>query len=116
MFFSPENIQIMNLQQHENAHDFTAQLTLETGTPEVFDNTIKIYPNPVNAGDFTIHLSEAEVLKKLRIFDMLGNLAYQEEAKEAKSVYPLTVFLQSGMYIVEISTTGGVYEKRVVVY
>ncbi len=69
---------------------------------------LTLYPNPVRN---TLHVQSGEVIKEIRLIDMLGQVVYS--AHGAGKEYQLNVSgFESGIYFVQIHTSGGFATQR----
>lgn len=74
-------------------------------------NGVLVYPNPAR-GQFAV---SAERLKRVQLYDMLGQLLVDVPAHNGTNVMVDSPCLGSGIYLVRIVTDNGVVQKRVVV-
>ncbi|MDO5316319.1 MAG: T9SS type A sorting domain-containing protein, partial [bacterium] len=74
-------------------------------------SNVRVYPNPAR-GQFAV---SAERLKRVQLYDMLGQLLVDVPAHNGTNVMVDSPCLGSGIYLVRIVTDNGVVQKRVVV-
>ena len=79
--------------------------------PRPQENGVRVYPNPA-IGQFTV---SAERLKRLQLYDMLGQILVDVLSHNETSVMVDTRYLSPGVYLARIVTESGVVQKRVVV-
>ena len=84
-----------------------------TGTEDANAN-INIYPNPVQR-DFYITGINIEAIKNINIFDTNGRPVNFTMNTSGEQLYVIIENRASGLLIVEIQTTGGVYHKKLIV-
>ncbi|TXG36110.1 T9SS type A sorting domain-containing protein [Seonamhaeicola maritimus] len=73
---------------------------------------IKIYPNPVNNLLNIITPKDSDVM----MFDVLGNLIWSKENTSKQIELPISeVKLRTGIYIIKVITSDGVYSEKVVI-
>jgi hypothetical protein len=76
----------------------------------VLNNFVKIYPNPVNSGDYLQIDSKNEKIIEVDIYDLCGKLVLNEKTSITNSI-SLPVSINQGFYIVLIKTKIGVVNK-----
>ncbi|MCU7375751.1 T9SS type A sorting domain-containing protein [Paucibacter sp. O1-1] len=67
-----------------------------------FDNSIKVYPNPVISDK--LHLDTPEKVSQVQIYDLSGNVFYSGKTENGMIS---TSHLAAGIYIVQITATNG---------
>jgi len=82
-----------------------------SGLNELEKAEIKIYPNP-NDGNFSIQLPEHKTIETLKIFDLLGNLIFEDLTGEHK--INLTYF-PKGMYTLKVKSGNEMYHKKIII-
>jgi len=82
-----------------------------SGLNELEKAEIKIYPNP-NDGNFSIQLPEHKTIEALKIFDLLGNLIFEDLTGEHK--INLTYF-PKGMYTLKVKSGNEMYHKKIII-
>ncbi len=77
-------------------------------------DNIKIYPNPVTSGQFTIQ-TDSQGKGTYEIYDLSGKLIRSSEKLEKGNVTVNTRELQKGVYIVKIKIEGKTISKKIIV-
>ncbi|MEM8522988.1 MAG: T9SS type A sorting domain-containing protein [Bacteroidota bacterium] len=78
-------------------------------------NSIYIYPNPSSDGFFTVETKNYLVASaQVRVFNMSGQLLYEDEFSEKQKTIPLRHF-SKGMYVVELRSELGVQRRKLLV-
>ncbi len=75
-------------------------------------NIIRIYPNPISQDKMTLEVNENLVGSKLEIYDTKGSVVSQFTIENAKTEVDLT--LESGVYILRISSGANMYVSKLV--
>lgn len=89
--------------------DFTTDVETQTTTPE-----IEVYPNPIT-DVINIRFSNMMQVESLEIYGMTGNLVQSINYSQYTNNIPQkTENLTSGVYIVKIITTNGVFHKKII--
>lgn len=84
---------------------------LSTNAFSVSENDIKVYPNP-NTGSFFIESDVNTEIKRIEIYNALGQLAKDEQSPDAiTKVYNL----KNGLYLVKVTTENGEVVKKIIV-
>ncbi|MCY0977334.1 M4 family metallopeptidase [Chryseobacterium wangxinyae] len=107
------------LQQVENAWCAVgigncASLLSVSDTVKSDSDNIKIYPNPVTSGQFTIQ-TDSKGNGTYEIYDLSGKLIRSSEKLEKGNVTVNTRELQKGVYIVKIKIEGKTISKKIIV-
>ncbi len=87
-----------------NEIDFGASLS-----PEYFDRTFIVYPNPAKNNLF---ISAADEIKNVRIFNSIGQLVYSENVNSKNKELIISSF-DSGIYHVQIETKDYIISKKI---
>ena len=88
--------------------DFTTDVKTQTTTTE-----IDIYPNPITDG-VNIHFSNMIQVESLEIYSITGNLIENVGYNQyTNNIVQNTENLTTGVYIVKIITSGGVFHKKI---
>ncbi|UPT67533.1 MAG: T9SS type A sorting domain-containing protein [Sphingobacteriales bacterium JAD_PAG50586_3] len=91
--------------------------TLASVSTQPFNNPIKIYPNPVTDNlTLEYNLDKASNFK-FALYDVLGNIIYQEEKPNAYGYYYYsipTLNLANGLYIARIELNGNSMVKKII--
>ncbi len=74
----------------------------------------KIYPNPTFSGNFTVFLSGMEADAWVSIYDRCGNMIYKENTKGVQKIR-LNQYLNSGIYLIKVSTDELNVTKKLIV-
>ena len=82
-----------------------------SGINEMEKAKIEIYPNP-NDGNFSIYLPEQKKVENLKVFDLLGNLIFEDFTGEHK--INLT-YLPKGMYALKVKSGNEMYHKKIII-
>jgi hypothetical protein len=82
-------------------------------TNVVTENTLKVFPNPINQPELTLQ-TNLESITEVLISDLSGKqfVSFQTSGTIVKLN---TDFLKQGMYLVQVKTTNHTYTQRVVV-
>jgi len=76
-------------------------LTIITSIAELYDITLKLYPNP-NKGEFTLEIQATEEEKyQMKVLNLFGSVVYSTEINKAKNHLDLS-HLPNGMYYLEL--------------
>jgi hypothetical protein len=92
----------------------TLQCYAVTGIPsyETQPASFSIFPNP--AADYLTVVLPATISKtEIKIFNMLGELAYSSEATKQKTTIDIST-LNKGAYIIQISTAGRINRQKLI--
>lgn len=93
----------------------TIVVTLITGINAINNNfDIRIYPNP-NSGKFDISIDQIKTKLQLRILDIIGNEVYSD-VNDGYGTYHKNIDLSSkakGVYILQVRTPEGIFNKRI---
>ncbi|THU40192.1 T9SS type A sorting domain-containing protein [Niastella caeni] len=92
------------------ARQSTTQV-MEAGMNE---NAFSLYPNPANAGRFTILLPEITENAVVKIYDNLGRMVYVKIAKGGNRI-AIDAQLKTGLYHVRINSKGLIFTKKLIV-
>ena len=84
-------------------------LTLSTGSNELGNNDVKVYPVPANSL-LNIDISQGETLRSIKIFDAVGKMVKETANKQIN-----VSTLNSGMYIIQITTNKGEHFKNIII-
>ncbi|MDC9723448.1 MAG: T9SS type A sorting domain-containing protein, partial [Urechidicola sp.] len=85
------------------------------GTLSVARNDIEgfgVYPNPVNAGEFTIR-SMSNLERNVQIYDMLGKQVYNRQVQANERVQVSN--LNSGIYILKVEEDGNTATRKLII-
>lgn len=77
----------------------------------------EVFPNPSNGAVSVVIHSNSSAKAQLRVIDLTGNVAYNTTINviPGKNTMPLDVNLSSGIYMVEVHTTGGLLTEKIIV-
>jgi hypothetical protein len=78
------------------------------------EQIFNLYPNPANAGRFTILLPEASDNAVVKIYDNLGRMVYAKNAKGGNRIQ-IDAQLKAGLYHVRVSSKGVSFTKKLFV-
>ncbi len=90
-----------------------SNIVLNVNEENFSDNTISIYPNPVNLGTLSFKTSNANV-KKIQIFNILGKEVYASTITNANHDVDVSG-IASGVYLVKIAEGKKSIMKKVIV-
>ena len=93
--------------------DYLALKNIQTGINELNESDISLFPNPLSTGSLSIKLPEDAIY--LSVFDTTGKKVYQEHVYKNEMVIDRSVFKSVGVYVVCVTTTGNILNKRVLV-
>ncbi len=91
---------------------FANKIPTSTHTPAL-SRKVKLYPNPAH-DQLTIELDGLQP-QRLSLFNLLGEPVLEQELEQRKANIALSD-LESGLYLLEVSTAEGLVTKRVVVW
>ena len=74
--------------------------------------SLLLYPNPATN---RVTISSSETIQQITIFNFLGEQVYQQKVTNQTKVNVAISDVNSGMYLVQIITTGGMTTKKLVV-
>jgi hypothetical protein len=95
--------------------EITAVVSLMVDAEDIIpENKLTLFPNPTS-GSFLLNASDMEV-KSLDILDLNGKLVYQKNisTRDAKLEVHLR-YAPSGVYIIKVTTTEGIVQKKLVI-
>jgi hypothetical protein len=78
------------------------------------EEAISLYPNPANAGRFTILLPEIIDNAVIKIYDNLGRMVYEKIALGGNRI-EIDAQLKKGFYHVRINSKAGTFIKKLMV-
>ena len=78
--------------------------SMTTASPELLDNRLQIYPNPVKD---ILHIN-ADV-KKLTVRDITGKVVLLSETQQNINM----AHLSKGIYLLQVQTADGIVEKKI---
>lgn len=82
------------------------------GLTEVFDETLKVYPNPVNAGSpFTINIGSSIDIQSIQVFDARGRLVESGTNASNKRLSIET----PGLYTIVVNSEEAIITQRIIV-
>ncbi len=96
--------------------DGTASPGVVTGIETQFEGNVRVYPNPADELMNIILPAPAQYAMPLKVYDTFGREVYSgsfETGQEAKTV--ATKQLSAGVYLIQLSTTSGVIQRKVMV-
>lgn len=79
------------------------------------EDAVSIYPNPANAGRFTVLLQEISENAVVRIYDNQGSMLYEKKTKGGNKI-EIDSRLNAGFYIVTIDSGGSSFTKKLIVH
>ena len=82
-----------------------------SGINEMEKAKVQIYPNP-NDGNFSIYLPAQKEIENLKVFDLLGNLIFEDFTGEHK--INLTN-LPKGVYALKVKSGNEMYHKKIII-
>lgn len=82
-----------------------------SGLYEMEKAKMEIYPNP-NDGNFSIYLPAQKEIENLKVFDLLGNLIFEDFTGEDK--INLT-YLPKGMYTLKVKYGNEMFHKKIII-
>ena len=92
----------------------TFNVTVNNVTVNMNEYVINLYPNPGNAGRFTILLPEIAENTVVKIYDILGRILYEKVANGSNKI-EIDAEFQAGVYFVSVNSKGFSFTKRLVV-
>lgn len=78
-----------------------------------FENNLSIYPNPFQ-NEFQIN--SKETILEIKLFSKEGKLIMQQKYSSDINTLINTEFLNNGIYFLNINTTSGVYNRKIIKY
>ena len=81
-----------------------------TGVDETVHNAINLYPNPTTG----LLKVEAQAMQHIAVYNMLGQQLHEADVSDDMAILNLKGY-ESGMYLVKVQTSHGVYAKKVFV-
>jgi hypothetical protein len=95
--------------------DYLAVRNIKTAIIDIPNskNDISLFPNPLSREPLTIKFPDDATY--LSIFDTTGKRVYQEHVNKNEMVIDRSVFKSVGVYVVCVTTTGNILNKRVLV-
>lgn len=86
------------------------------GISTIAENTFTIYPNPSNAGEFTLQLAQLNSNEvKLNIFNMLGKQVYQNQFSTEAQIRVRNTGLEAGIYLIQVEIDGKTSTQKLIV-
>ncbi|MEY3842671.1 MAG: hypothetical protein RIR80_242, partial [Bacteroidota bacterium] len=82
-----------------------------SGINEMEKAKMQIYPNP-NDGNFSIYLPAQKEIENLKVFDLLGNLIFEDFTGKHK--INLTN-LPKGVYALKVKSGNEMYHKKIII-
>ncbi len=82
------------------------------GLDDIILENVVIYPNP-NDGNFYIDFGESDLNKQVNIYNMLGEIIYNENIQT--DLVNISLDVKPGMYIVEITNGYQVVRKQIII-
>ncbi len=73
-----------------------------TGITEIINEQVKVYPNPLQNGNWNLEVGEHLIGSKAEVFDATGRLVYQAEIQNLKS--EINVEAARGVYMMRLSS------------
>ncbi|HSY76254.1 MAG TPA: T9SS type A sorting domain-containing protein, partial [Bacteroidia bacterium] len=71
------------------------------------------YPQPCN-GNFNIKVTGcAAEIKNIEVYDMLGEKLYSQAVNSVQDIFKLELNLNNGIYILQVKTSKGIFDKRI---
>ena len=96
--FEPEAIEIKDLNR-DHILDF---VVISDSANKIVK--MRIYPNPVKDGEFTIALPQPEPIRAIRIFGSSGRLVHESQVNGTFDSYTVEHALPTGLYTLEVRT------------
>jgi hypothetical protein len=96
----------------------TLTLTLKSLSTDSFskiDESIKLYPNPVTNGVLNVSKNNANALKTIEVYNVLGKLVKSFNTTELKSETLNVSNLNSGVYMFRLNTQNGIQTKKLII-
>lgn len=75
---------------------------------------LKVYPNP-NHGNFTISLDNVKSDIAISVYSLVGELVKTIETNPLKSIYPISLDIADGVYIVKVTNGGLVSTQKITI-
>jgi hypothetical protein len=88
-------------------------ITLNTGFPNLSENSFRIYPNPTSDRIF-IDWSSLSEIKKLDVINLLGETVFTTDEFSSRIFSINLSSFSKGLYTVKAMTDGGTFSKRVI--
>ena len=86
------------------------------GISNLTKNTFTIYPNPSNAGEFTLQLAQLNSNEvKLNIFNMLGKQVYQNQFSTEAPIRVSNTDFEAGIYLIQVEIDGKTSTQKLIV-
>ena len=86
------------------------------GISNLTKNTFTIYPNPSNAGEFTLQLAQLNSNEvKLNIFNMLGKQVYKNQFPAEAPIRVRNTGLEAGIYLIQVEIDGKTSTQKLIV-
>ncbi|AXT53961.1 T9SS C-terminal target domain-containing protein [Aquimarina sp. BL5] len=71
---------------------------------KITNNALIVYPNPIVGDQFNISLGDNNGKSYVRIYDILGNVIYQEATNTKNLTLDSGIFTSKGIYIISVKT------------
>jgi hypothetical protein len=114
---SDSKVDLMIGNQNGGLNLFTAKFGVGLNENQVSTNQNKynfaLYPNPTKA-QFTVEISELTPNSQIRLFNINGQLVFEEKLMHIKNSFSLNN-LSNGIYIVEIRNNKGVFTEKLII-
>jgi xyloglucan-specific exo-beta-1,4-glucanase len=91
-----------------------ARMSTQVNINTINEDAFSLYPNPANAGRFTILLPEASDNAVIKIYDNLGRMVYAKNAKGGNRI-AIDAQLKAGLYHVRINSKGVSFTRKLFV-
>lgn len=78
------------------------------------NDVINIFPNPTT-GKVNIRLKEGRIIQKLRIYNLIGQVMYEEKPSDAVNEKVLDTKLSKGIYFLEVMTGNQLSSKKLII-
>ena len=101
-------IQICSQSLMENSSCSTLSITEVSNI-----NSIRVYPNPVTSGVFSIRTDNGTSINSVIMYNTVGKLVFSKEITNYSSIHQLNVSsLSDGLYVLKINTNQGIINKK----
>jgi hypothetical protein len=87
---------------------------LATTEVKPLENNIKIYPNPVTQGSFTIETKENRDTK-YELYDLSGKLLIPSQKLNSGTNKVSVAGIQSGVYLLKLISEGNTVSKKIII-